>query len=334
MNSSLVVDTKFGQLVLGGLNQGGGIQSIEIEESVVEMGGTCKVTVPQNIREFQGKSIREFLNEGDKAYVYFGYNGELALEFSGYLLDIPTDAPMQLTLADEFYPFRKNKVTQSYKAVTLKQLLNDIAPGYKIVCPGVNLGKQVIDNATTFQVLKNLNETYGFYSYIRSGTLFCQFAYDVRGLAPQQHTYYLCDDHTGKTVKRLGNVRKNDLKYKKADATDIRIEVVSTQSTGKKVKADVGSKVKGASVRKLNLPHGQSEKQVKEIAEKMHKGLSFDGFRGSITGYGIPRTNAGDSLNLVDFDFPDKNGIYLIEKVIKKYSDEGIERENTLSYKI
>ena len=334
MRSELQIFPKSGgQLILGGINQPGAIQEIEIEQSVSDMNDKCTVTIPRNIKAFNGKSIRDYLTPGDRAYVYFGYD-HLIQEFSGYILDVPATAPMTLELADEFYPLRHNTNTKSYPAVTLKQLLNDIAPGYKVVCPTVNLGKWVIDKSSTYQELKKISEKYWLHSYLVNGTLYCQFRYDVRGISPFNHTYYLCDDRTGKTAKLLGSVRSNDLKYKRLDAIDISVEVYSSPAKGKKIKAVAGSKIKGANLNKLYLPGGVSLKDAQQVADKIFNSISFDGFRGSITGYGVPRTNAGDSLTLIDFDYPDLNGTYLIEKVKKKYSDKGIERENTLSYKI
>lgn len=317
----------------GDYAQAGSIESIEVKESVKEMGDSCKVVIPRNFKKFEGKSIKEWLNEGDKVFVYFGYE-TLHLEFSGYIKEIGSSAPIELLLDDEFYPLRKNSNSLSYKTVTLKKLLQDIAPGYKIKCPDVNLGKFLIDRATSYQVLKEINEKYGFYSFIKDGTLYTQFAYDVRGITGQSHTYYLCDKKDGEKVITYGNVRQNNLKYEHKDTTNVRVEVVVNKPNGKKFKYAAGAKLKDASVHKLNLPSGISDAEAKEMANKMFSSLNFDGYKGNISGYGHIRTKAGDSLRLVDFEYPERDGTYLIESVVKKYDSNGIERDNTLSYKI
>lgn len=310
----------------------GSIQSIEITQSVKDMGDTCKVVIPRNFVKFEGKNIKDLIKEGDKVLVYFGYD-QLRLEFTGHIKEVGSSAPLELQIDDEFYPLRKNRNSLSYKSISLKKLLAAIAPGYKIECPDVELGKFLIDRATSYQVLKEINEKYGFYSFIKNGTLFTQFAYDVRGITKKAHTYYLCDEKKdGKKI--YGNVRSNNLKYEFKDSTNVMVEVVAQRKNGKNFKYVVGSKLKDASVYKFGLPIGYSDEDAKVFGQKKFESLNFDGFRGSISGFGLVKTEAGDSLELVDFEYPERNGTYLIEKVIKKYDSNGIERDNTLSFKV
>jgi len=335
MHSRMVIKKPDGTELDFGTATTGAIESIEITESVKEMGDTCKVVIPRNLVNLQGQNLRDLLKPGDHVDVYFGYNDDIPLEFSGYIKEVSGDAPIELQLDDAFYPLRRNTITKSYESVTLKQLLNDIAPAYKVECPDVNLGKYLIDSVTSYQVLKGINETYGFFSFIKDGVLHTQFAYDVRGFGVE-HTYYLCDEIVnGQRIYRA-NIRPggNQLKYEHVDSSNVRVEVVANRSSGKKFRHVVGTTQKDASVHKLNLPVGVSDTEATRIAQKMFSSLNFDGYKGTITGYGIPRTKAGDSLNVIDFDYAYQNGKYLIEKVVTKYDNNGISRENTLSYKI
>lgn len=336
MVSQMIIDKADGsRIIFGGIGQQGSIESIEVEQSVNEMGDSCTVVIPRNFTLFKGNSILVYLKEDDRVSIHFGYD-DLIQEFTGYITQISGTAPIELKLADEFHPLRKNSHIKSYKAVKLKDLLHDIAPDYKIQCPDVNLGKFVIDRASSYQVLKDIQDNYGLTSFIKDQTLFCQFAYDVRNLASTRHIYYLCDQVRNGTRIRKGNVREggNNLKFERKEAKNFRVEVVTVLPTGKKRKVSVGSKADGASVKKVQFHGDRTEEELKEIATKMFQESVFDGYTGTITGFGIPLTRPADAVEIKDFEYPERDGAYLIEKVVVKYSENGIERINTLSYKI
>jgi len=335
MHSRLLVTKKDGTQVNFGTITNGAIESIETTESVKDMGDSCTIVIPRNLVNLQGKKLRDILNEGDKAEVYFGYGSDVPLEFSGYIREIGGTSPIELKLDDAFYPLRKNEVSKSYKQVTLKQFLNDVVPGYQIECPNVQLGKTSVNKETSYQALKEINQIYGFYSFINNGVLHCQYAYDVRGFG-SEHTYYLCDEIVnGQRIYRA-NIRPggNNLKYERKDSTNVRVEAVANRADGNKFVYSVGPKTKDAACHKITFPVGVSDAQVKEYADKLFASLNFDGYKGSITGYGTPRIKAGDVLNIIDFEYPERNGKYLVEKVVTKYDENGISRQVTISFKI
>ena len=71
------------------------------------------------------------------------------------------------------------------------------------------------------------------------------------------------------------------------------------------------------------------------MADKELQTISYDGYQGSITGYGLPRTMPGDSLQIIDDRELDREGVYLIDSVQIRYgSDTGYERINQLSYRL
>ena len=53
-----------------------------------------------------------------------------------------------------------------------------------------------------------------------------------------------------------------------------------------------------------------------------------------MTGFGIPLTNAGDTLKIVSKREPEREGQYLIESVTVRYGNAFYERINRLSYRI
>lgn len=297
------------------------ISQAEIKESVKELGDTATIVIPRQYGKIRNKEVLKYLHVGDKVELQLGYNGEYHTEFKGYLREIGSGYPVNLYVDDELYPLRKNSFNESWKSITLRKLLNHIAGGYKIECPDVDLGAFQIDNASTLVVLRELKRQYGFYSFLKDDTLHCQFAYDVRGIG-NMHTY---------NVQK--NVKKTNLKYSRKEDYSIQITAISTNSDGTKTTAKLGSTDREASQRTLNF-RNKSESELRELAQKELDRLVFDGFTGSIIGYGHPRVHAGDTIKIVDSKEPERDGSYLVEDVTIRYGKSYFERICKLSYKI
>ena len=77
-----------------------------------------------------------------------------------------------------------------------------------------------------------------------------------------------------------------------------------------------------------------SEAELKARIERELSKKSFDGYEGTITGFGTPQTKAGDTLKIVDTENPEREGEYLIKSVKVRFNNSGYRRENELSYKI
>ncbi len=300
------------------------VNNVVITESVKEMGDNAKIVIPRNFKQIKDKSLFDFIKVGDKVLIELGTDGIYNKEFEGYLSEISSDTPVVLHVDSSFYPLKQNSFVKSWEKVSLKELLNFIADGYKIDCPDVLLGAFQINNVSTYRVLTELKEQYGFYSYIKDNVLKCQFAFDVKGLG-NTHNYII-----GENTKAKGN----NLKYHRQEDVKIRIKAIANKRTGKKETCEVGSTDTQASVRTLNF--GDIDKaKLKEFADKEYSKLAFNGYSGTIKGFAEPLVHAGDTLKITDKQEPEREGAYLVEKTVIRYNiKQGFERENTLSYKI
>lgn len=308
------------------------INSFEIDENILEMSNTAKLTIPRNYGKLNGKPILEQIKVGDKVTIDTGYDGQLAREFTGYIREIESDIPLIVHCDDETYPLRQTNYVKSYKDVTLKQILTDIIPSsIKFDCPDVRVGKYQIDNASAFAVLQDLMKHYGLYSRLQEGTLKVGLAYDF-GDKTTTHIYTI--NAPSDNVYRV-NVKKNELKFKRKEDFKVRYKAISNNPNGKKTTVIVGNKEKDASERTLNFAGPMTEAQLRERANAVMAKTVYDGYTGEITGFGLPRTHAGDALEIRDSLEPERAGKYLIEKVNITYDESsGYSRKNTLSYKI
>ncbi|WP_418894705.1 hypothetical protein [Limibacterium fermenti] len=304
------------------------ISNFEINENILEISNTAKITIPRHYKQLDGKSVLDQFRVGDKMTIeagyYYGSDVDMALEFTGYVQEIESDYPLIIHCEDESYIFRQTNNNKSYRDATLKQILSDIIPSnIGIECPDMTLGKFMIDNASTYSVLQQLVKNYGLFSRLQDGKLKVGLAYEF-GDNTTEHTYVI-----GK------NVKKNELKYKRERDFKVRFKAIANNPDGSKTTVSIGNKDGDASERTLNFAGPMSEADLKKVAEGVAKKVIYDGYTGSITGFGIPRTHAGDALVIRDEFEPDREGKYMIEKVDIAYNEtNGFSRQNTLSFKL
>lgn len=308
------------------------INKFEIDENILEMSNTAKLTIPRNYGQLKGKTILEQMKVGDKVTIDAGYDGQLSREFTGYIREIESDIPLIIHCDDETYPLRQTNYVKSYRDATLKQVLTDIIPSsIKFDCPDVRIGKYQIDNASAFAVLQDLMKHYGLYSSLQESVLKVGLAYEF-GEKTETHIYTI---NAPEDNLYLANVKKNDLKFKRKEDFKVRYKAISNNPNGKKTTVIVGNKEKDASERTLNFAGPMTEAQLRERANAVMAKTVYDGYTGDITGFGLPRTHAGDALEIRDSLEPERAGKYLIEKVNITYDESsGFSRKNTLSYKI
>ena len=296
------------------------ISSAEINKTVDVLGDKAVVEIPKRYGDDTG-GLSSYVGVGDKARLELGYNGDLQVEFEGYVREIESGFPMRLNLDDETFFLRSNSLVKSWKTVMLREVLEFIAPGYEIECHEASLGKFQIDNQSSLTVLRALRGRYGFFTTITGNKLFCKFKYELPN-AKQVHEY----DY-GR------NVKKASLKYRREEDKKIRVKAVSYNRDGRRVMVTVGSKEQFASVKTLSFADKTAE-ELRELALAEYNRICYDGFDGSITGFGLPRTRAGDTLRVINRREPGLEGDYFIDSVTVRYGNAYYERINRLSYKL
>ena len=312
------------------------ISAFEISESILEMSNTAKITIPKAYNKIDQKAVLDQFNVGSAVTIDAGYYREgwedMKREFTGYIREIESDIPLVVYCDDETYPLRQNCLVGSWKSVTLKEVLAFIVPktiGFE--CPDVNLGRFQIDKESSYQVLQRIKNDYGLYSRLQAGALQVNLRDIAVGAAIKDvHTYVVNPETAGGNL-----VKKNELKFKRKEDFKLRVKVTSVLANGKKTTVEVGNKGDESSVLQFTYPGSYTEKQLTELANGIYNKRCYDGYSGTITGFGLPRTHAGDVLEIDDKKEADRKGRYLIEKVEVGYNESsGFSRKNTLSYKV
>lgn len=298
------------------------LHSVVIEQSIKELSDNATIIIP---REFylKNKSVLEYIKNGDPVEIKLGYDGRNYTEFKGYVREVSSDKPIQIICDDEMYKLKQGNFIESWESVTLKQLLNTIAPDYTIDCPDVNLGKFEISSASPYIVLQELKRQYGLQTILRDGMLYVGFVGDVKERVPVTHVYDL-----------KKNVKKNNLKYQRKESVNLKIKAISSLPNGKKLTVTVGSTDPHAAIRTLNFG-GKTAAELRKLATETLDTLRFDGYSGTITGFGFDRTMAGDAIGIINDPESDRaKHNYFIESVKIRFGNAFFERINTLSYKL
>lgn len=310
------------------------VNAVRIEKSIKQLSDKAKIIVPRefssimyngSVDSFARKNITDFIKVGDPVSISLGYDGDNQEEFSGFVSSIGADIPLEIECEDMMYQLKRSKFTKSFASLKLLDLLKYIAPGYQYnVIDNVSLGKFIISNASAYKVLEDLRTSYGLHSYFKKGVLTVGFMIDVKPITLHQ-------------ININRNVRAkedNSLKYIKKEDLQILFRGIAINKKGKRLLYDFGDP--NGAIRTLHYTN-KSFEELKNLTEKTYKSLSFDGYRGKIPTWGLPRTQPGDGVEITDPNYPnsDRQGRYLIEAVTIDFNGEvGFLRDNTLGMKI
>ena len=330
-----------GDIKLYGVDSG--INSVKINTSVNSLSGTAKLTIARNFAKRDDKGILDYIQVGQKCTIKLGYNDKLNVDFIGYVTKIGDGTPLVIDLEDAAYIFKKaDKVTKNWQSTTLKEVLRFLFVDYEIDAFDMSFDKGFpINNETPYEVINRLKETYNFSTRIdaENKKISCFWAYKFGGFKTHTYVFGTRNNEYISAIHSLGlamNVAKNDLKFQRKEDVKLAITAIARQSNGKNIKIEIGSNDSDASKRTLNFGSEiTTEAQLKQRATEELERLTYDGYTGSVTGFGLPFTAAGDCLKLVDYEQKEREGKYLIEAVEINYGvSTGLRRVNTLSYKM
>jgi len=320
------------EIVLGQIKSKN-VSAISINQSIKKLTDTAVIKLPREFNRLEkdgktsslkNRNVRDYIKVGDPVKISLGYDGKNEEEFSGYIAKIGADIPLVIECEDEMWKLKQTNFTISYKSVSLKQLLNVIANCYEIdVIDDVELGKFRVDNASAYEVLEQLRKDYGLHSRFVGKVL--KVGFPVSIVPDAKHEINL-----NRNVRAL----RNDLKFVSKDDVKVLIKAISINDDGKRLTADYGDN--NGAVRTLHFT-GKTLDELKELAEKNYKSLSFDGYQGKLPIWGVPRVHSGDTVEITDPNYPDseRDGAYLVEAVDITFNKSGgFKRDVKLSMKL
>lgn len=308
----------------------------EIETTWQTLTDTAIIEIPNNFKR-NGRNItvgdEGFFKRGDEVKIEYGYYPNLVLEFEGYIRKIYVDNIIRIECEDAGYLLKQETKTFSAKEVTAKTLLEEISP-ISFETEDAALGKFRITRVTPAQVLDELKKKYGLVSYIRDKKL-------RTGLA-----YYL-DEGKDIIFDLEHNVIENNLEF--IDVNELKPTVLGINSKDDntivekwayyeagKNKATIADKKPDGyeQTDKINIAEEINEKDLEKLITNTLERRISTGIRGSFTAFAEPSVAHGDRVKLISRKFPEKQGTYLVKKVVKSFGVNGGRQEITLDTKI
>ena len=294
------------------------ISEVEIETSWKMICSTAQVVLPRNIKDFNQNKVKDWFKRGDKVEIYlcYGLDEDLILEFSGYITQVSADYPITIKLEDEMWRLKQIPVNFSSKNEKLKSFVQKYVTDYPILIDAeVPLGAVNIKNKTLGEVFKKFQEDLSLYAFIRNGKLVVAKPYsDVTDKIP--------------VFDLERNCVSNDLNYLSKEERTVKVVAESVQNfakTKKKLKFELGDPDPKTTINKTlsvtTLNDLQAE--VRRIYDLYKK----EGFDGSFTTFGTPSVQHGQKVKITSSLYNDREGVYYIDSIKKKFSRDGYRQE-------
>lgn len=282
---------------------------------------TCKLILPRKVK-WKGETSNP-IKRGDKISVWLGYDDNLQLAFTGYVLRKGFKAPIEIFCEDEMFMLKQKPcVKKAYKSVDIQTLLSDQNLGYDIKVLGEqSIGQYRTNFETVAELLAHLKEN-SIRTFFRfedgKPVLYCGVLFD-HGTELRQVF------ETGVNI-----ISDSSLDEQKAEDVKIKLKVVSLQPDNKKkIKVEVGD---ADGERRTLHCYGKTEAEAKAWGEQELERLKRDGLTGSFQTFGHMLL---DRLDIIGIKIDgERKGKYQIQKNTITYGSSGFRQDITLGPRV
>ena len=286
-----------------------------VDRAVIKLPITARIIRAGEVITASAETAKQF-TEGDKVVIKLGYNGDLKQEFIGFISRVNFKQPLEVECEGYSYQLRKKTFKGTVKNIELKDLLKKIIADTDIVLadniPGFPIDKIVLEGKDGCQILESIrgasrqnirffflgNELWGGHQYVNiKNTVRYQMGWNV--------------------------IKDGNLKLRQANSQKAEINWVGVKKDGSKVKVKTG---KGGVV-KTHTSHMFTDKtSLQQLSDSEHKHISFDGYEGKITAYGIPFCQPNYAAKVDDAKYKERSGQYIVENIEVSYGMSGFRR--------
>lgn len=280
------------------------VHSVEIDSSFDTLTDTCTIIFPRKISwqdRFLATGENPLLKRGQKVTVNLGYDDNNSMFFSGIVRDISAEIPAKVHCEDAMYNLKKGEFTKSYKAVNLNTLLTDMGVENFQITSERELTDFRISKATPVKVLEYLRRRYFVRSFYRNGILY----------VGQAIVSELSKSHT---IRMNRNVISHSLEYRKEEDVKIQVKGIIIKKNNEKIEVVAGDA--DGEVRTFHYYNQSKEEVLKALKEELER-LKYTGYRGSFLTFGIPVINHGDTVQIIDPIFPEREVENVYVKSVK-----------------
>lgn len=304
------------------------IHEVEITKSLEEMSDSAIIKLPTRFKVRQDSGQRfteEAIKVGDPVKVNLGYSGKyFGGEFTGFVKKISPKVPMEIHCEDASWLLRRKNITKSWGETTLKEILQEVVKGTPVKLapniPEIKLDKWIIKNANGAQVLESIKSNLLMTVFINDqGELYC-------GLAQMTNI------HQEAEYDLNYNLVENNLEFKTSEDRRIKVKYTYIDPKNKKTTIEVGDT--DGEERSFHTSVISDTAKLKQMAAAELERLKYDGFEGDVTSFLLPYATRGMAAKVIDQKHPNRQGRYLIKKVVTTFGMSGARRKVTLGNKL
>jgi len=302
--------------------------NIEITSSYNLLTERASVVVPKKIKytDSEGNDLavgpEAIFKRGDDCSISLGYDQNTQTVFTGYLSGIKNKYPLEFSCEDDMYKLKQNNYTFSLKNPSLSELLEVIIPedvSYELTSE-FNLGDIRVTNASTAEVLDSIRKKNGVYSFFRDTNLYVGLAVVPELQNTVRFTFF------------RDIINGDGLTWVNEDERKIKVKAISIKPDNTRLEAEAGDS--SGEVRTLYFYNIDNVADLQAIADAQVNELRYSGFVGDFTTFMTPRVNHGDIIELVNPQIPEKNGAYLVDKVVTTCGMNGGRQKISIKQKV
>lgn len=294
------------------------VNAVYLESSWQQLVGKAEITLPRNVKVFDKNKVKQIFKRGDVVTIFLGYDGNMIVEFKGYITSVSADVPIKISCEDEMFKLKTIPVNISSAQTSLEELLTTILPGQKMnVLQGVDLGAVRFSKTTVGEVLTKLREQLKLYSYIVPTTTIL-----VSGK--------VYSDNSTDRIARFDlekNVVSNNLTYKSTEESTVKVRGYSSLN-GQELTFTYGD---DNAEKIINWQFETTTKEdLKKAVKRLYEQFKEGGYTGSFVAYGVPSVQHGQKVKITSALYKDREGIYYVDAVKKSFSNQGYRQELSL----
>ena len=296
------------------------VSSFEIESSWETLTDTATFRFPQNLR-INGLSIKEVINVRDVVIFDCGYGNNRTRRFAGVVTEVSPADIVEIKCEDGAW-YLKQLIVEKYSAPPqqLSKMMDDLLLLPKLTVQA-ELGSYRASNVTRMDILNNLRETYSLYSFFRGDILTIGVPYDGSGT---KYVFNL-------TGVDCNVADSSNLVYNEVTETQIVLKGTSFLENNTKLELwcywekdeIVISKVKKEGAIRTQNYYNLSLNGSKQALQAKLPNIIYTGYKGYFTTFLDPVLQHGDKVLLLDLKNEDRQGTYLVKKVVTEMSVSG-----------
>jgi len=296
--------------------------------SVSDFTDTCEIVLPLRPYVRNDSQNQTAFREGDKVEVKVGYNDRNETVFKGFIRRVNFGKPLKLDCEGYSFQLRNIVFTRSYARTTIRQILQDLIRNTDIKLSAM-ISDVALENVT-------FNRTPGLKVlewFQRECACVVFFDFDTLYVGASK---FAIQKKTQRLLFGWNTVEERELKKDMSD-TEIEIYITERGEDGK-AKNTLGKATRKhgrwrfTSTKEVRVRSGLPESFRREIARQLAELENFSGYKGNVTAFLEPHFEKSMVAEIIDLDFPDRNGKYFVETVEGSFGTKGGRQKLTLRF--